>query len=59
MTKPLKLERAVVGLALWLISLGTCFACETTPETISRARLGLVERHVRQMISDACESLRR
>lgn len=27
-----KLEWAVVGLAIWLISLGTCFVCEPEPE---------------------------
>jgi hypothetical protein len=32
--RTLKLEWAVAGLVIWLISLGTCFVCETEPEPI-------------------------
>jgi len=30
----MKLEWAIAGLVIWLISLGTCFVCETEPDSI-------------------------
>ena len=33
-TRTMKLEWAVAGFVIWLISLDTCFACETESEPI-------------------------
>ena len=32
--RPVKLEWAVAGLVIWLISLNTCILCETEPEFV-------------------------
>ena len=32
--RPVKLEWAVVGLVIWLISLETCLVCVTEPEAV-------------------------
>ena len=32
--RPVKLEWAVVGLVIWLISLETCLVCATEPEAV-------------------------